>query len=153
MLGARLDLAGVTVLDLYAGSGALGLEALSRGAARAVFVDLHLACEQTIGENARGLGVSASCRILREDVTVALARLSREGARFSLVLADPPYATAPDTVLASLEEHDLVGGGGVLALEHSARAHPAEIRGAISLLVRRRHGDTALSLYGRAASV
>ena len=149
MLEARLPegLAGVRVLDLFAGSGALGLEALSRGAARAVAVDSSAAALRLIRENAARLGFSAGCEVLGLEVGEALARLSGEGQRFEVVLADPPYAESGDQLLEVIGRSGLLAPGGLLALEHSRRQPPGERVAELELLVRRRHGDTEISLY------
>jgi len=87
--------AGVDVLDLFAGSGALGLEALSRGAATATFVDDAPAALRAIRTNAEMIGDTDRVRVLRADGRVALRRLAREGDRFGLCLLDPPYSLLP----------------------------------------------------------
>ena len=90
-LFARLgDLRGTTVLDLYAGSGVLGVEAASRGAGCIVFVERAAGCLATLRANLRAVGLDDSCRVLRADVPDAVRRLGRLGARFDLVLLDPP---------------------------------------------------------------
>jgi 16S rRNA (guanine966-N2)-methyltransferase len=153
MLEARLPaggLGGLRVLDLYAGSGALGLEALSRGAAEAVLVDSSRAAQRAILENARRLDFAAACSVLALPVEVALQRLAAEGRCFELVLADPPYAEDPRRLLDEVGRSKLLAGEGILALEHSVRNRPAESGGGLRLLVRRRHGDTELSLFARA---
>lgn len=146
MIEARFDLAEVGALDLYAGSGALGLEALSRGVGQAVLVDHRAAATEIIERNARALGVHTRCRIIRATVAAALATLA--GERFGLVLCDPPYADDPAAALAAIEESGVVLAGGALAFEHSARRQPPERHGVMHLLARRRHGQTVISLYG-----
>jgi 16S rRNA (guanine966-N2)-methyltransferase len=153
MIACRVDLAGASVLDLYAGSGALGLEALSRGAVRAVLVDRQAACRRAIEENVRSIGLAAACSVLcmEMEVDAALDELARAGDRFSLVLADPPYADDPAPLLGRVVELALLSDGGILALEHSSRREPGAASGVLDLLARRRHGDTALSLFAHAA--
>jgi 16S rRNA G966 N2-methylase RsmD len=91
-LGARVS--GARVLDLYAGAGSLGIEALSRGAAHAVFVERSRAALVALQHNLRDLELAACSRVLSEEVESALERLRREGVRFDLVLMDPPYRAA-----------------------------------------------------------
>jgi 16S rRNA (guanine966-N2)-methyltransferase len=88
-LGARVDAA--RVLDLYAGAGTLGIEALSRGAEQAVFVERSRDALAALRGNLQDLELVGCSRVLSEDVESALERLRREGARFDLVLMDPPY--------------------------------------------------------------
>ncbi len=112
ILGPRV--AGRSVLDLYAGSGALGLEALSRGADGAVFVEKSRRTCEGLERNLEELGGQSQARILNLPVVRALSMLSREGTAFGLVLADPPYGNteteeileafgAPGSVLLGLE--------------------------------------------------
>jgi 16S rRNA (guanine966-N2)-methyltransferase len=149
ILGSALDLEGLRVLDLYAGSGALGLEALSRGAAAAVFVDSSRRCQQVILENARTLGFSQRCRLLPIRVSQGVEQLRLEGARFGLVLADPPYAEAPRPLLELVDRGDLVGDGGRLVVEHGPRNEPPRVEGGLCRVVHRRYGDSVLSIYRR----
>jgi 16S rRNA G966 N2-methylase RsmD len=93
-LAARV--AGARVLDLYAGAGSLGIEALSRGAAHAVFAERSPAALAALRRNLRELELTGCSRVLSEDVESALARLRGEGARFDLVLMDPPYGPGRD---------------------------------------------------------
>ena len=91
-LFARLGaLPGVRVLDLYAGTGALGIEALSRGARSAVFVEREGRTRAVLRGNLGDLGVDAVARVVAGDAPRAVAALGRNGARFDLVLIDPPY--------------------------------------------------------------
>lgn len=147
MLEAALDLAARPVLDLFAGSGALGLEALSRGAPRATFVDSDRRCQRVILENARALGYVDSCRMLPVTVSRGLVQLGEEGARYGLVLVDPPYADALEPVLQGIAASGVVDLGGRLSLEHGKRDAPPERVGELELVTRRRYGDTAISIY------
>jgi 16S rRNA (guanine966-N2)-methyltransferase len=134
------------VLDLYAGSGALGIEALSRGAAWCDFVERSRRACSVIGKNLAGIGFGERARVHCAPVERVLGRL--EGP-YSLVLADPPYADA--SALADLEAlaaSPLVEEGRtVLVLEHSARQSPPDRIGWWALANHRRHGDTAISIY------
>ncbi len=85
------DLEGLAVLDLFAGSGALGLEALSRGASAATFVDADAAALATVGRNAEALGVAVE--LARSDALAFLASASREGRHWDLIFVDPPYSS------------------------------------------------------------
>jgi 16S rRNA (guanine966-N2)-methyltransferase len=149
MLEARRveGLVGVRILDLFAGSGALGLEGISRGAARVVAVDSSPAAQRVIRANAAKLGLADRCELLALPVDRALRQLSAEAQQFEIVLADPPYADAGDELLEEIAGAGLLAPGGLLALEHSRRQAPGESVAGLQLLVRRRHGDTELSLY------
>jgi 16S rRNA (guanine966-N2)-methyltransferase len=91
LFAALGDVSGASCLDLFAGSGALGLEALSRGAATCDFVERDRAALAALRANIEALGVSSRARVLAGDVRAALGRLAREGRRYDLVLIDPPY--------------------------------------------------------------
>jgi 16S rRNA (guanine966-N2)-methyltransferase len=141
------------VLDLYAGSGALGLEALSRGAAEATFVEAARPALDTIRHNVDALGVGDRARVLAVAVhpsAPALARVAR-GGPFDLVLADPPWALAetgePLRVLAELARLGAFTGSTTIVVEHAARS-PLDADAKILLPVEtRRYGDTALTFY------
>jgi 16S rRNA (guanine966-N2)-methyltransferase len=144
---------GPRVLDLFAGSGALGLEALSRGARSVVMVENARSAVVSIRENIQALEVEDQVTLLAMRVDRALDELERgetlrAGAPFDLVLIDPPYVEVrskgfPD-VLAKAAR--LLATAGVLVLEHAASDEPSPPTGLV-LDRRRRHGDTALSLF------
>lgn len=142
LAASRLALAEARVLDLFAGSGALGLEALSRGAAHATFVEQGGAALATIRKNAAAIGVEARCTVLRTD---ALRWLESGTTSYDLVLADPPYALSrlselPDLILPHLEPD------GLLVLEHGGdtafETHPKHETS-------RTYGQTTVSLFYR----
>ncbi len=98
----QFDIEGAAVLDLFAGSGALGIEALSRGAASCVFVDRRRECTSVIRENVDKLGFTERARIQTGDYLAALNALEREEARFKLVFLDPPYKSGLGIKAASM---------------------------------------------------
>ena len=133
------------VLDLYAGSGALGIEALSRGAEACDFVERNPAACAVIKENLAATGFTDGSRVFATTVSRALGRL--EGP-YTLVLADPPYEDREAvSLLAELASSGLVQEGTVLVLERSAREEPRGELGKLSLVSVRRHGDSAVSIY------
>lgn len=133
------------VLDLYAGSGALGIEALSRGAGYCDFVERDAAACAVIKENLRATGFESRANVLCMPVARALGQLSGP---YSLVLADPPYDDPEaESLLARVASSPLVEGGAVLVLEHSSRKEPPTHVGSLSLVNTRRYGDSALSFY------
>lgn len=135
---------GAHVLDLYAGSGAMGLEALSRGAERAVLVEAHLAPLRTIERNVAKLGL-AGAEPRRADAPVLAAAEAQAGRRYDLVLIDPPYRMLQrelDRIAPSLLS--LVAEGGVVVVESAAADEPQ-----LPLVLRtsRRYGSTRLSVF------
>jgi len=147
ILGQRFD--GGAVLDLFAGSGAMGLEALSRGADRAVLVERDRQAAAICEQNARSLGFEDRVEILRADVPDALRTLSRRATRFDLVFLDPPYAEGPGPTLALLGAGELLAPEGRVVAEHARREPPDA---AYATLVRtdlRTFGEPAVSFYER----
>jgi len=132
-------------LDLYAGSGALGIEALSRGAQRCDFVEKDARACASIRHNLAKTGFEGQGEVLCLPVERALPRL--EGP-YTLVLADPPYAQEATSALEGLAAHGLVEAGTtVLALEHSSREEAPERLAGLARVKTLRHGDSAVSLY------
>jgi 16S rRNA (guanine966-N2)-methyltransferase len=147
-LGALLDLRGAHVLDLYAGSGALGLEALSRGAASVVFVESAPRVLPVLKGNLAAVDLPGG-RVIPGSVPTVVA--GRPPARFDLVLADPPYATPVEevrTVLESLVSGGWLAEGAVLVVERSSREEPWEWPTPLTGLRDRRYGEAQLR-YGR----
>jgi 16S rRNA (guanine(966)-N(2))-methyltransferase RsmD len=142
ILGARVD--GAVVLDGYAGTGALGIEALSRGAGHVTFVERDRRALALIARNLSACGVSGGYTIVPSGVeTMAVPPA---GQRYDIVLLDPPYATGPlGDVLARVEA--ALADGGVVVLEHAARAVPPRRAGGLALTRRVKAGDSALGFY------
>ena len=134
---------GGDVLDLFAGTGALALEALSRGCARAVCVEADRGAAEIIEENAETCGFTGRVEVRRGRVLDVLPRLGR-GA-FALAFVDPPYGDGPEGALALLE--GLLAPGGRVVAEHDARRPPADRYGALALADRRQYGGTGISIY------
>ncbi|HLC27905.1 MAG TPA: RsmD family RNA methyltransferase [Dehalococcoidia bacterium] len=143
---ASLDVDMSRVLDIYAGSGALGIEALSRGAGSCDFVERDAASCAVIRENLRLTGFEDSGHIHCLAAERALGRLPGP---YTLVLTDPPYADSNAvSVLERLSSSALVQPGAtLLVFEHSARAEPSAQLGPLALVNSRRHGDSAVSIY------
>ena len=141
-LQSLVDLEGARVLDLYAGSGALGLEALSRGAASAVLVDDDPAAVRALRANVTDLDLPATV----VDSTVARF-LAGAPAAFDVVLADPPYDEEVDAVLAGLAPW--VADDGVLVLERRTRGPEPAVPEGFSLARSRRYGEATLWYFPR----
>jgi 16S rRNA (guanine(966)-N(2))-methyltransferase RsmD len=145
LLGPRIQ--GARVLDAFAGTGALGIEAISRGARAVAFIDDDPRAIGLIGENLAACGVRERCAIIRGSVAPTLAGLGSSAADepFDVVLLDPPYDTPPEAALAGVS--GVLAAGGIAVIEHARRQKSPERVGG---LVRVRHlvsGDSALSLY------
>jgi 16S rRNA (guanine(966)-N(2))-methyltransferase RsmD len=137
--------AGVRVLDLYAGTGALAFEALSRGASEAVLVEHARDATAAIRKNARALGADSEIILFETKVERALPKIT---GRFGVVFLDPPYADVRSPGFAEVLEKAgaLLLPGAALVLEHSSTDEAPSIAG-LELDRSRRYGDTTLSLY------
>lgn len=148
VLGSRLEAA--RVLDLYAGSGSLGLEALSRGAASAVLVERGRQAAGAIRRNVGELGLSERAEVVSRDVFGAIERLLARLERFDVVFADPPYRSGDaDKLLGRLGEEDLVEKGGLVVLEHHHKRELRERYGSLSRLRLLKAGESTLTIYRR----
>jgi 16S rRNA (guanine966-N2)-methyltransferase len=149
MLAHRGWLDRTLVLDLFAGSGALGIEALSRGVGRVVFVEAKAAAVRVLRANLVRSGLAARAEVLRAPVPRALAALAARGVIADGVLADPPYGQGwiPRTV-AAVATSGLLAPQGWLALEHRVGEEPQAV-GDLVVVQRRRHGDTMVTLFER----
>ncbi len=113
---------GAAVLDLFAGAGLLGLEALARGAGSAVFVERNRAALKVIRENLRRCGFSEQAKVVAAEVFAFLKRPERSPVPFDLILADPPYAAVPlERLLAAVISGDWLAEDGLLLFEASSR--------------------------------
>ncbi|MBI3900752.1 MAG: 16S rRNA (guanine(966)-N(2))-methyltransferase RsmD, partial [Chlamydiia bacterium] len=121
----QLYVEGARFLDLFAGSGAMGLEALSRGAAHATFVDNHRPALQAIRHNIASLKVEKETTVLTIDVFKALKLLAEQEATFEIIYADPPYGkTLSAPVLEFIDKSSLLTQGGLLFIEDSSLNPP-----------------------------
>jgi 16S rRNA (guanine966-N2)-methyltransferase len=139
---------GVRVLDLFAGTGALGIEALSRGAVAAVFVEDHPQSLQVLRRNLKDLGIMDGAAVWPLPVAAAVKKLAARGERFGVAFLDPPYgggaAVAALSLLASLE---VLEPGARVVVEHSRREALPEACGPLRRLDVRRYGDTQVAFY------
>jgi 16S rRNA (guanine(966)-N(2))-methyltransferase RsmD len=136
------------VLDLFAGTGNLGLEALSRGAAAATMVDKNIQSVKIMLENAILTDLARAAVICREDVMAALRRLQTTGKSFDLIFCDPPYnlGLAPK-VLRELDAIDVLRAGGVFILEHSRHEKLPEELKRIVAYRSEFYGETVVSFF------
>ena len=138
------------VLDLYAGTGALGIEALSRGARKVVFVENQPASIQVLRENVTRCQFTACSSIIPQDVQVHLnTRSSRQHASpFDLVFADPPYEVSDlEPLLHQLDSSEKVADNGLVVIEHFKKASLPLETGRLRQTRQSRYGDTTLTFY------
>lgn len=153
-LESRDAIQGACLLDAFAGSGALGLEALSRGARRVVFCEMNGKVLPVLKANVKSLpGASEHVRVLRADV---LKRPPADQGPFDLLLLDPPYALAPEAVaalVAALDEQGALAAHALVHYEH-AKNNTAAVQEAFERIqwvnkASKRYGDIAFDLFGR----
>jgi len=139
-------IAGARVLDGYAGTGALGIEALSRGASEVTFVDQDRRAQALIEENLARCGVTKGYAIIRTDVVRAFASLG-DTTPFDIILLDPPYAMSSEfePVLATAGE--ILAPRGMVVLEHARRATGPATAGRLVRSREQRAGDSGLAFY------
>lgn len=145
VLAARMDFEGLRVLDLYAGSGALGLEALSRGAASVLFVENDRRAADVITRNITAVGLPGAT-VRRGSVASVLAGSPTP---MDLVFADPPYdvpAATIEEMLASLQHHGWLAPGGVVIVERAASSPALSWPGDWEVWPERRYGDTRIEV-------
>jgi len=134
-----------SVLDLYAGTGSMGIEALSRGAQWADFVEHNPRCCAIIKENLKNTELASQARVYCCSVAKALSFLKKE---YGIILLGPPYAELSLVqVLEQLSNSGLVGAGSTIVVEHSRRLPLSETYGNFQLVKEHRHGDTCISVY------
>jgi len=144
-------------LDLFAGSGAMGLEALSRGASTATFVDVNRQAIDCIKKNAAHLKIENQCEIFCGQVTLLLKLLSKQNRQFDIIFADPPYNTSLDLdgkkflysefVIHSVDENHLLVPGGTLFVEEDGRYPPKVPTKTLILKDSRKFGQTLVQVY------
>jgi 16S rRNA (guanine966-N2)-methyltransferase len=140
ILGSRLD--GARVLDLFAGTGALGFESLSRGAVHVTFIERHRPTAEALRATARALGVAERTAVVNAPVERAARAV--EG-RYDLVFADPPYAQRyPAAAFAALRERGAIDPATTVVYEHASRT-PAPVDPGMSVEREARYGEVALA--------
>ncbi|MGD0963706.1 MAG: 16S rRNA (guanine(966)-N(2))-methyltransferase RsmD [Candidatus Acidiferrales bacterium] len=141
-------------VDLYAGTGAMGIEAVSRGARRAILVESHAATALLAKENLAALGIRGRAEVIQADAVQGLEKMAARHLMADFIFLDPPYqdSAAPLKVLDYLDAAHLVAPSGLVIVEHPCKT---ELPGRFDRLERTRlleQGDAALSFYGLAAA-
>jgi 16S rRNA (guanine966-N2)-methyltransferase len=135
------------ILDLFAGTGALGIEAMSRGGKVATFIDISSTSITMIRANLDKLGLT-ECKTFKANSLTALNRLTRSGQTFDIVFLDPPYhKNLVVPTLQKLNELGLVASGGMVVIDHEPGLRPPSEVGNLMKTDFRRYGDVAISFY------
>jgi 16S rRNA (guanine966-N2)-methyltransferase len=138
------EVAGSRFCDLYAGAGTVGIEALSRGAQNAVFVEKNSRCLQALHANLENTHLVETAEVIRRNLPGCIKEVWQKSGPFGIVFADPPYADDPQPVLLALAEV-MAEAGGLLLLQCGSRTDP-EAPG-FELLRRQEFGDTVVMWY------
>jgi 16S rRNA (guanine(966)-N(2))-methyltransferase RsmD len=150
IITSRHELIGSRILDMCAGTGSLGIEALSRGAASCSFIEQDRSVMAILEKNLTKAGLDGRSNCLMFDAVKGLNQLSRQGKTFDIVFFDPPYSSELYAVVPELlGTRSLISDGGLLVAECSARSPLVERYGTLVRIDRRVYGDTALELFIR----
>jgi len=148
------DLTGLSFLDLFAGSGAVGLEAISRNARYVVFVEKDSRCHEIIGENLATLQINAytdsgiALRSLNADAFATVKQLEKKGERFDIAFADPPYyRELAKKALKALCAYDILQPVSYIILQHDKREGLPEHEGRFSVIKKRKYGASHVTIY------
>jgi 16S rRNA (guanine966-N2)-methyltransferase len=142
------ELGGGSVLDAFAGSGALGIEALSRGCPSATFVESDRESLRVLKGNLDSLGVEGRGRVVQGDVLALAERCAVPGGPFALLLLDPPYRLAWSDIeglTSALARGGLLSDGAIIVLEHASN-RPVEWPSRFNLVTRKRYGSTGIDI-------
>jgi 16S rRNA (guanine966-N2)-methyltransferase len=136
-------------LDLYAGTGAVGIEALSRGAAKVYFVEQSAAAVNVIHENLQSLGITSGLTVIQKDVSKALTTLQDDASSFDFIFLDPPYRleAAYRETLSAVGEWSCLKATAFVVAEHEKKFDPGEEFGRLKRFRKLQQGDGALSFY------
>jgi 16S rRNA (guanine(966)-N(2))-methyltransferase RsmD len=145
----RPSIEGAIFVDLYAGTGAVGIEALSRGAVRAIFVEHHVAAVVLIRRNLESLSIGGEAEILSMDVLRGLSRIETRHSAAQFIFLDPPYAAAAEyeRVLAFLGKSSAIAPEGCVIAEHLRKQSLPDRAGTLERVRLLEQGDAALSFY------
>jgi 16S rRNA (guanine966-N2)-methyltransferase len=146
-----LQVAGSTFVDVYAGSGAVGIEALSRGARQVYFLESGKKAARTIRENLRSLSISEGFEVMEREAAQSLRLLEAQGVSCEVIFVDPPYAHhgAYEQTLGFISQSELLAQGGMVIAEHDKRHDPGDTFGALTRYRTLNQGDAVLSFYKR----
>lgn len=138
------------ILDIFAGTGSMGFEALSRGGMEAVFIEKNNKAANVIAQNAKLLGCIDMIKIIKKDVFKAIDDLAREKYIFDLIFMDPPYNTKIESsVLSAILEANILSRPGLIVIEHDSNDRMPNDVGILMRTDMRKYGNTGVSLYER----
>jgi len=146
MLGARV--AGCSFLDLFAGTGGIGIEAYSRGAQQVVFIDESAKSIKVLKSNLEKLKVEESVEVYNTDYINAINRLAMDQRKFDIIFIDPPYLKDFEkNALLHISEHGLLQDDGIVVVEHDIQDKMPENAGSLDIQRQKKYGNTMLTFY------
>lgn len=146
IIAAKLE--GSSVLDIFAGTGSLGIEALSRGAGSAVFIDRSMQCCEVIKENLAHTKLSAKAAVYAVDYASGIEKMNRDGYKFDIIIMDPPYnKNFLQEALKLLTKNDIMVDDGIIITEHSIMDDLPDAVGRFKIIDSRKYGDTMITIY------
>jgi 16S rRNA (guanine(966)-N(2))-methyltransferase RsmD len=135
-------------LDLFGGTGGVGIEAISRGAKHVVFIDNSIKSIKVLRKNLENLKIDDDAEIFNADYLTAISKLHRNGKLFDIIFIDPPYSTGiAQRALEQIHEEKILKDGGIIIVEHDLRDLMPERVGSIAMYREKRYGNTKLSFY------
>ncbi len=139
---------GSAVLDMFAGTGSLGIEALSRGAASAVFFDRSLQCCKIIKENLEHTRLTDKALVYNVDFAAGINKMFKDGHKFDIIIMDPPYnKNFIQEALKLLANNDIIVDDGIIIAEHSVMDELPDNCGRLKVIDTRKYGDTMITIY------
>jgi 16S rRNA (guanine(966)-N(2))-methyltransferase RsmD len=146
MIGPFFD--GGVGLDLFAGTGGLGIEAISRGMDRVIFIDMEKTSIQVIEDNLTAIGFKGQSEVYRNEAQRALKVLAKRGLKFDLIFLDPPYhMKQADEILMQMQQMEMLQDQAVVLVEHEAGHTYADEIGQFQVRKRANYGETAITIY------
>jgi 16S rRNA (guanine(966)-N(2))-methyltransferase RsmD len=142
------DVSGLSCLELFAGSGSVGLEAVSLGAGSVVFVEIDRACVKAIQANVMGLSLEDSAEVIAKDSLQAVKQLCSGKKSFDLIFLDPPYYKGiAEKALQTLADYDILSASGYIGVQHFKKDPLPEKQGELFRFRQAKYGDSVLSFY------
>jgi 16S rRNA (guanine966-N2)-methyltransferase len=142
------EVPGARVLDLFSGSGAYGLEALSRGAEYCEFVENCLECREVIESNIEHLSLSGRARLINADALRYIENMGQDDAKFDIIFSDPPYGCGESrNILIMINQYDILSSFGTLVLEHSSREDLPAKEGGVSIYKQKTYNNISISIF------
>jgi len=135
-------------LDLFGGTGGIGIEALSRGAKHVVFIDSNIKSIKVLKENLKHLNIENNIEVFHTDYSTAISKLYKYNKQFDIIFIDPPYSVGiAQSALGELDRNPIIAQAGLVIVEHDSRDEMPESTGKLYMYRNKQYGNTTLSFY------